>query len=74
MLINLPISPKDEDYENIVYMDKEYLIFAIKNFIPKQVIDFPGKYYNQCPNCRKEVNRLDHYCPNCGKALKHIIL
>lgn len=72
MNIMLPIQPSDEYYSAIINLSKDELVFAVKNYIPKQVLDYPEKRVGKCPNCRKDVNRLDHYCRNCGKSLQHI--
>jgi len=72
MNIILPISPADENYNYITHMNKDELVFAVQNYVPKQVLGYPETRQGKCPNCRKEVNRLDHFCPNCGKALRHI--
>jgi predicted amidophosphoribosyltransferase len=72
MNIILPINPADECYNQILHLNKDQLVFAIKNYIPKQVLDYPEKRIGRCPNCRKEVNRLDNYCRVCGKSLQHI--
>ena len=72
MQLILPISITDEDYHRILNLSKDEMLLALRNYIPKQVLDYPEKRIGRCPNCRKEVNRLDHYCRNCGKSLQHI--
>lgn len=72
MNILLPLSPADEDYNYISHMSKDEMLFALRNFIPKQVLGYPETYKGKCPNCKKEIKRTDRYCSRCGKALKHI--
>lgn len=73
-MINLliPIRPTDKNYDDILDMKKDEIIYALKNYIPEQVIGYPVTYTGKCPNCKKEVKRTDRYCSRCGKALKHI--
>lgn len=72
MNILVPLSPRDENYTAILNLTKNEMHHALNNYIPKQVLDYPEKRQGRCPNCRKDVNRLDHYCANCGKSLRHI--
>lgn len=72
MNIILPLDPQIEEYSYISRMSKEEMIFALKNYVPKQVLGYPITYQGYCPNCKKEVNRLDYFCSKCGKALRHI--
>lgn len=71
MNIILPLSPQDEDYNYISQLSKDEMLLALRNSRPKHVLGYPITRKAYCPNCRKEVNRLDYYCSNCGKALQH---
>ena len=71
MQLIIPLNPSEEEYNSIVHMNKDELVFALKNYVPKHVLGYPVTYHGQCPNCKRDVKRTDYFCSKCGKHLQH---